>query len=58
MHIYFNLINPGYKYDNYVDFMQKNYKPGFTYQDFAKDFTAELFDPVEWSRIFDKSGAK
>ncbi|XP_049828760.1 alpha-L-fucosidase-like [Schistocerca gregaria] len=42
----------------YIDFMEKNYKPGFTYQDFASDFTAEFYDPEEWAELFQSSGAK
>jgi alpha-L-fucosidase len=38
--------------------MEKNYPPGFTYQDFARDFTAEFYDPDEWAEIFQSSGAK
>ncbi|KAF2884222.1 hypothetical protein ILUMI_21957 [Ignelater luminosus] len=41
-----------------VEFMQKNYPPGFTYQEFAKDFKAEFFDPNAWADLFKKSGAK
>ncbi|XP_063986522.1 plasma alpha-L-fucosidase-like [Diachasmimorpha longicaudata] len=40
------------------DFMKKNYKPDFSYQDFARDFTAEFYDPNEWARLFEASGAK
>ncbi|XP_008486246.1 putative alpha-L-fucosidase [Diaphorina citri] len=39
-------------------FMERNYKPGFTYQDFAKDFTAEFFDANHWADILASSGAK
>ncbi|OXU22311.1 hypothetical protein TSAR_003392 [Trichomalopsis sarcophagae] len=39
-------------------FMKDNYKPGFTYQEFAKDFTAEFFNATEWSELFEASGAK
>jgi alpha-L-fucosidase len=42
----------------YVDFMKKNYPPGFTYQDFASDFTAEFYNPDEWAEIFQSSGAR
>lgn len=42
----------------YVEYMRKNYPPGFTYQEFAKDFRAEFFDPNEWVELFNKSGAK
>jgi len=45
-------------FSKYIDFMKKNYKPNFTYQDFAKDFTAELFNATEWSLLFKDSGAK
>ena len=41
-----------------VDFMKKNYPPGFTYDDFAPSFNAELFDPDAWVEIFQASGAK
>ena len=39
-------------------FMEDNYKPDWTYQDFAKLFTAELFDPDEWTELFNASGAR
>lgn len=45
----------GHKMHNY---MTDNFKPGFTYQEFARDFTAELFNPAEWASIFEQSGAK
>lgn len=41
-----------------VDFMNRHYKPGFTYKDFAPLFTAELFDPDQWADIFYRSGAR
>ena len=46
------------KVKSYVEYMQKNFKPGFTYQEFARDFTAEHFNPSEWAKIFAESGAK
>ena len=42
----------------YVDFMKQNYRPDFTYSDFAADFTAEFFDPDQWADIVQASGAK
>ncbi|XP_077504206.1 alpha-L-fucosidase-like [Amblyomma americanum] len=39
-------------------YMAENYPPGFTYPDFAKDFTCEFFDPDEWARILQESGAR
>ncbi|KAB0797377.1 hypothetical protein PPYR_08371 [Photinus pyralis] len=41
-----------------VSFMKKNYPPNFTYQDFAKDFSAQLFDPNAWAKLFVRAGAK
>lgn len=41
-----------------IKFMKDNYRPNFTYADFAADFTAEFFDPDDWADIFAKSGAK
>ena len=38
--------------------MKKNYKPGFTYPDFAAEFTAEFYDPNQWADIIEASGAK
>lgn len=37
-----------------VDYMNQHYKPGFTYQEFAPLFTAELFDPDEWAGLFSR----
>ncbi len=40
---------------------QKFHKAKFgerTYYDLAKDFKAELFNPDEWAKLFEKSGAK
>lgn len=48
----------GAKYNNTVDFMKKNYRPGFTYADFAPKFTAEFFNADQWADIFNTSGAR
>ncbi|XP_018615352.2 tissue alpha-L-fucosidase-like [Scleropages formosus] len=48
----------GAKDPRYVDFMRKNYPPGFSYPDFAPDFRAQFFDPDQWAEIFRASGAK
>ena len=42
----------------YVDFMKRNYRPDFTYADFASQFTAEFFDPEEWAELFQAAGAR
>lgn len=41
-----------------VQFMQKNYPPGFKYADFARHFHAEFFDPESWAELFKASGAR
>lgn len=46
------------KVPTYVDYMNKNFKPGFTYQEFSPQFTAELFDALEWAKLFEQSGAR
>ncbi|XP_068148945.1 putative alpha-L-fucosidase [Drosophila tropicalis] len=48
-----NLHNP-----EYIRFMQRNYKPNFTYQQFAEEFTAELFNATQWALLFRDSGAR
>lgn len=42
----------------YVDFMNKNYKPGFSYAEFGPMFTAEFYEPEKWADLFEASGAK
>jgi len=44
--------------EDLVDYMKQNYKPDFTYQDFAPDFDASLWDPNDWVQIFKDAGAK
>ena len=48
----------GTKEQHVVDFMKRNYIPDFTYADFAKQFTAEFYNPDQWAEIFKASGAK
>ncbi|OWF52743.1 Plasma alpha-L-fucosidase [Mizuhopecten yessoensis] len=48
----------GQKVPGVVDFMNTNYRPGFTYADFAPKFTAEFYNADQWANIFDASGAK
>jgi len=44
--------------EEYVDFMNENYPPGFSYAEFAPMFHAELFDPDAWAKLFSEAGAK
>ncbi|NXD62540.1 FUCO2 fucosidase, partial [Eolophus roseicapillus] len=46
------------KREPYVKFMEANYPPGFSYEDFGPLFTAEFFDPNQWADILKASGAK
>lgn len=48
----------GSKDQDVVDFMTKNYPPGFTYADFGNQFRAEFFNPDDWADLFEASGAK
>lgn len=48
----------GEKSAKYVNYMEKNYPPGFSYADFAPMFTAEFFDPNEFAKLVDSSGAR
>ncbi|GJQ87120.1 Fuca [Trypoxylus dichotomus] len=43
---------------SYVQYMNENYRPGFTYQEFASDFTAKFFVPRDWAALFKEAGAK
>jgi alpha-L-fucosidase len=40
------------------DFHEMVYGENFFYQDFVKDFKAEMFDPTEWAGIFKDAGAR
>lgn len=46
------------KREPYVKFMDTNYPPDFSYEDFGPLFTAEFFDPNQWADILKASGAK
>ncbi|XP_065216614.1 alpha-L-fucosidase isoform X1 [Planococcus citri] len=48
----------GYNSTGAANYMKNNFKPNFSYQDFARDFTAEWFNATEWALLFKKSGAK
>ena len=39
-------------------FHRRVYGPNFEYQDFARLFRAELFDPDRWADVFSRSGAR
>lgn len=41
-----------------VSFVNQNYRPGSTYQEFAEQLTGEFFNATEWAELFKKAGAK
>ena len=48
----------GAKTPKCIDFMKKNYRPGFSYADFGPMFKAEFFNPDQWADLLAKSGAR
>lgn len=51
-------LNLEYKDPRAVEYMKRNQKPDFSYQDFARDFTAENFNATQWASLFAASGAR
>jgi alpha-L-fucosidase len=41
-----------------INFHKRKYGADFSYYKFADSFKAELFNPDEWARLFEKAGAK
>lgn len=41
-----------------TNYMKQNFRPNFTYEEFAANFRAEFWDPNQWAELFVKSGAK
>lgn len=48
----------GAKSPQIIEYMSQNYRPDFTYADFAPMFHAEFYNPLQWADIFQASGAK
>lgn len=46
------------KNKQFTDFHNRVYGTDFKYADFAGQFKAKLFNPADWSELFDKAGAK
>ena len=51
-------VNSGEEYKYFKAFNDSMYGKNSTYQDFAGQFKAELFDPKQWAELFARSGAK
>lgn len=43
---------------NIIEFMEATRPSNFTYQDLAKEFKANLFDPEKWIDLFSNAGAR
>lgn len=43
---------------NFVEFHNKTYGKDYKYQEFARNFNCEMFDPSDWARMIKGSGAK
>ncbi|XP_028176570.1 tissue alpha-L-fucosidase [Ostrinia furnacalis] len=41
-----------------TEFMEKNYPPNFSYQEFAPMLKAEFFEPEKFAKLFRRAGAK
>lgn len=52
------LLDSGKTGDAFRRFHNSQYGKNFTYQDFAPQFKAELFDAKQWAEVFKNSGAK
>ncbi len=48
----------GKTYKYFKDYHDRTFGPNTQYQDFANDFTCEMFDPALWAKILQGSGAK
>lgn len=56
---YWSRQNPeGKPSQAFTDFHNKMYGGKTRYQDFVKDFKAEMFNPDQWAEVFRQSGAK
>lgn len=59
---YWNTLrDPSRKNEGHLEtkaFHDKNYGALFTYPDFVPEFTCEMFDSKEWTKLLERSGAK
>lgn len=50
--------NGKFKGDEVYQYHKKTYGEDFDYYEFADSFTADLFEPDEWAKLFEDAGAK
>ena len=48
----------GKPFQSFTDFHNRTFGENIQYQDFVKNFKAEMFDPDKWAEIIKRSGAK
>ena len=41
-----------------IAYMRNNYRPGTTYTDLCRDFTAHYFNATQWIEMYEKAGAR
>jgi alpha-L-fucosidase len=49
---------PGATQKFFIDYHNRVYGPNTKYQDLANQFTANMFQPEEWAKLFKRAGAK
>ncbi|XP_068671840.1 alpha-L-fucosidase-like [Montipora foliosa] len=48
----------GRKLKKYLHYVEENYPPGFSYNNFAAQFKAEFFNATQWAKLVASSGAR
>lgn len=48
----------GRQLQQYLNYTEKNFPPGFSYNEFAPMFKAEFFDAKQWAELVARSGAR
>ncbi len=57
-HYWRRLLNPSTTQKFFTDFHNRVYGADVKYQDLAREFKAEMFDPALWADLFQRAGAK
>lgn len=57
-HYWRRWVSPGPTQKYFTEFHDRVYGKDKTYQDFASDFKAEMYQPEEWAKLFKRAGAK
>jgi alpha-L-fucosidase len=57
-HYWRRLLTPSSTQPFFIDFHNRVYGPNFQYEDFVREFKAEMFQPEEWAGRFKDAGAQ